>query len=125
VTAHVDACLAQHEVRVAEPLVNPFRLEQRGVREHLGWAVGIDQMSAVLRRRGALTVDDNRCRTVTFGEKNFFQTKRQLPVVAIIVAVQLDQDRPRAVATSQFSRVVERPGAFGIAAIDRSGKVQQ
>jgi len=29
------------------------------------------------------------------------------------------------VATSQFSRVVERPGAFGIGTIDRGGKAQQ
>jgi hypothetical protein len=38
---------------------------------------------------------------------------------------ELDEDRPRAGATSQFSRVVERPGAFGIGAIDRGGKVHQ
>lgn len=83
--AHVDACLTQHEVRVAESLVDPFRLEQRRVREHLGEAVGIDQMPAVFWRRGALTVDDNRCGTVALGGKNFFETERQLPVVAVIV----------------------------------------
>jgi hypothetical protein len=67
--ARVDACLAQHEVRVAEPLADPFQLEQRGVGEHLGEAVGIDQMPAVFWRRGALTVDDNCCGTVILGGK--------------------------------------------------------
>lgn len=72
--AHVDAFLMRHEVRVAEPLVDPFRLGLRGVREHLGEAFGVDQMPAVFRRRGAVTVDDNRCGTVTLVVKNFFET---------------------------------------------------
>jgi len=88
--ARVDACLAQHEVRIAEALVDPFRIEQRGVGEHLGEAVGIDQMPAVFRRRGARTVNDNRCGTVILGGKNVFETQRQLPVVAVIVEVVQD-----------------------------------
>ncbi|WP_253861440.1 hypothetical protein [Mycobacterium asiaticum] len=39
--SHVDACLAQHEVRVAESLVDPLRVEQRGVVEYLGEPAGI------------------------------------------------------------------------------------
>jgi hypothetical protein len=38
---------------------------------------------------------------------------------------ELDQNRPRAGASSQFPRMVKRPGAFGFGAIVRGGEVQQ
>ena len=65
--ARVDAGFTQHEVRTGESLVDPLRLEKRWVGKHLGEAVGVDQVPAVLRRGSAFTLDDDRCGTVTLG----------------------------------------------------------
>jgi len=62
-----------------------MRLEECGVGKHFGEAVFVDEVPAVLRRGRAFTVEDNRCGTVSLGGKNFFETQRQPPVVAVVV----------------------------------------